>query len=455
MDENSKTVLIVSYDWLPSAEIGAVRPGKIARYIAYQGWTPIILTVKESSYERIFKEKETSAFTILRTSSVPSPLKAYGYTKKIIGKLRQSRRFLKKDQRAPSQQESSRSRSPLAYAKRLILSMLYMPDEFQGWLPIAILKGCSVIKTNNISHMITSGPPYTAHLIGLALKKWKGEQIKWIVDFRDPWVANEQRLELVTTAVSNYCNRFLEKQVILHADHVVCVTPSMTDWYRKRYPTVAGSVWITITNGFEREEFRRINHNTDQKKFIISYVGSIEYERSPEALLQSIAELCQEGAIDKQKVSIRFIGKCGSVQGRPTIELIREYRLEEVVELVGLVPRFEALRQMKDAHILLLLANAQRLQVPGKAYEYIAAGSFILAVTEEHSATADLVRRVGGGAIVPPDDYQMMKDVLRTRYEEFIKNPSRARNFESERSSPVLDDYDWNQLGSRYAAILN
>ena len=194
MDENSKTVLIVSYDWLPSAEIGAVRPGKIARYIAYQGWTPIILTVKESSYERIFKEKETSAFTILRTSSVPSPLKAYGYTKKIIGKLRQSRRFLKKDQRAPSQQESSRSRSPLAYAKRLILSMLYMPDEFQGWLPIAILKGCSVIKTNNISHMITSGPPYTAHLIGLALKKWKGEQIKWIVDFRDPWVAGDKAM---------------------------------------------------------------------------------------------------------------------------------------------------------------------------------------------------------------------------------------------------------------------
>ena len=174
MDENSKTVLIVSYDWLPSAEIGAVRPGKIARYIAYQGWTPIILTVKESSYERIFKEKETSAFTILRTSSVPSPLKAYGYTKKIIGKLRQSRRFLKKDQRAPVSKNQVGAGLPLLMRNGLSFPCFICLMNSKAGFRSPILKGCSVIKTNNISHMITSGPPYTAHLIGFGSEEVEG-----------------------------------------------------------------------------------------------------------------------------------------------------------------------------------------------------------------------------------------------------------------------------------------
>ena len=142
------------------------------------------------------------------------------------------------------------------------------------------------------------------------------------------------------------------------------------------------------------------------------------------------------------------------MQGRPITELIQGCGLEGVVELVGLVPRSEALREMKAAHVLLLLANGQQLQVPGKAYEYIATGQFILAVTEEHGATADLIRRVGGGAIVPSGDYKAIKSVLKNQYEQFVNNAS-AQGLESVRSEATLNEYEWSRLGNRYAAILN
>ena len=92
---NNKAVLIVSYDWPPSAEVGAVRVQKIAAYLHREGWTPIILTVKESHYERVFKEQGDGSFRVLRTGCLPSPLKTYPYVKKVFGKLRgQSRRPL-------------------------------------------------------------------------------------------------------------------------------------------------------------------------------------------------------------------------------------------------------------------------------------------------------------------------------------------------------------------------
>jgi len=229
----------------------------------------------------------------------------------------------------------------------------------------------------------------------------------------------------------------------------------MTDWYRKRYPLVPDSIWHTITNGFEREEFNLIRQDAEQKRFTVSYIGSIEYERSPLAILKAVAELSRKGAIDKKHICIRFVGKCSSVQGRPTTELIRELGLEGVVELVGLVPRSEALMEMKNAHVLLLLANAQQFQVPGKAYEYIAAGSFILAVTEEHGATADLLRRVGGGAIVQPGDFRAIECVLQNRYETFLETSSGKTKECEPRSTEILNEYEWGSLGARYAEILH
>jgi glycosyltransferase involved in cell wall biosynthesis len=456
MGDTRKSVLLVTYDWPPSAEVGAVRVQKIARYLREHGWAPIILTVKESYYERVFTGKDASLFQILRTGCIPSPLKAYAYAKKTIGNFKTHNQLRMGGVQASVLKQSRGARAFIAYVRRLLLSMLFTPDEFLGWFPLGAPKAISAINNHLVSHVITSGPPFTTHLIGLMAKKWKGEQIKWTADFRDPWVANEQRPNLVTTPVSDYFNRLLEKQVICHADRIVCVTPAMTDWYRKRYPLVADTVWQTITNGFDVDDFKQIKMDTVRKRFIISYIGSIEYERSPAALLQAVSELCREGVIDKNQISIKFIGKCGAVQGRATSEVIREWGLEEVVELVGLVPRSQALKEMKNSHVLLLLANAQQLQVPGKAYEYIGAGSFILAVTEEQGATADFVRRVGGGAIVQPNDHISIKHVLQSRYKQFTENlPIQTIAFNSPRPTVILNEYEWRQLGARYAELLD
>ena len=108
----------------------------------------------------------------------------------------------------------------------------------------------------------------------------------------------------------------------------------MTDWYKKRYPLVRDNVWQTITNGFDREEFNCAKVENVPSKFTISYVGSIEYERNPVALLHAVADLCMEGLFNADRVSVRFVGRCGFVNGRSTGEIVKSYGLQQLVSLL-------------------------------------------------------------------------------------------------------------------------
>jgi hypothetical protein len=66
------------------------------------------------------------------------------------------------------------------------------------------------------------------------------------------------------------------------------------------------------------------------------------------------------------------------------------------------VTRRESLREMVSASALLLVQPGTTVSVPGKAYEYLAAGRPLLALAEE-GETAELVRASGIGTSVRPD----------------------------------------------------
>jgi len=77
--------------------------------------------------------------------------------------------------------------------------------------------------------------------------------------------------------------------------------------------------------------------------------------------------------------------------------------VSDCVNILGPRSRPETLRRMTEADLLLLLAERYVIQIPGKTYEYLRAGRPILALTPE-GALANLLRRIGGGLVVNPND---------------------------------------------------
>jgi glycosyltransferase involved in cell wall biosynthesis len=167
-------------------------------------------------------------------------------------------------------------------------------------------------------------------------------------------------------------------------------------------------------------------------------------------LLLALQQVLSGGAINRTDLRVRFIGVCRSAGGRSVQEMIEESGLSDLVEITDLLPRSEALRTMREAHVLLLLANNQPLQIPGKAYEYLAAGGWILAETEEKSATADLIRDAQCGEVVEPGNVGQMAEAVLRVYEA-------ARAYGSPHPTEMNDRrsrYSWDTLGARYAEYL-
>ena len=175
--------------------------------------------------------------------------------------------------------------------------------------------------------------------------------------------------------------------------------------------------------------------------------------RSPQMLLEGLKEMLRDGLMDKNAVSVKFIGLCRYIAGEPVQRWIENLGLNDVVEIIDLLPRQDALRHMQQAHVLLLLANGQEDQIPGKTYEYLGAGSHILAVTEEKGATGQLVKTIEGSAIVEPGDMQAMKQILKKWYDEFSSKANQIKPLPFV-DSAMTKQYEWSSLGEQFDQML-
>jgi len=448
-----RRVLLITYYWPPDASIGGVRPAKVATQLRANGWEPIILTVKDQYYEELDPSslRLDSEFVTIRTRCLPTFPNIYLALRSCF------RRFLPRPARQSSGPSVSEPTNEKANGPRrdstlrhTLRSIMYTPDEYIGWLPFAVVHAWIVMRRYDIACVVSTGPPFTAHLAALCMKRLF--RMPWIAEFRDPWASADTRPAEIMSQLSTWLNDRLERAVISRADRVVCVTPATTGWYRSLYSHLPSHHWETITNGFTAQEFGTATGAPDPSKFTISYLGTFDYERSPELLFRAVQELSREGIVNQDDLSIRFVGKCDAVRGRPMMDLVNAYGLNKVVTLAGTVPRHEALNEMRRSHVLLLLVTHQKISVPAKTYEYLGAGRRILAITEKDGATAEVLRRVGG-AIISPDDIGEMKRVLRTWYHEYRCGDYKGLEH-NEQFKLAAQEYEWGCLGRKYAALI-
>jgi glycosyltransferase involved in cell wall biosynthesis len=90
--------------------------------------------------------------------------------------------------------------------------------------------------------------------------------------------------------------------------------------------------------------------------------------------------------------------------------------LADRVELLGYSPRRRSLELQRDSEALLLLlpeaGDRGAPVLPGKIFEYLAAERPILAAIPTGGATAKLIREVGAGIVVAPDDVDGVRRAL-------------------------------------------
>lgn len=424
---NSKKVLFIAYHFPPDAAVGAIRPAKFVKYLSQLGWEPIVLTIRQEHVLLLDSErlKDVEHIPIVRACVWPTILQLtlsvrHAY-RKIVQTVwdRISAASAASSKNGPARGDAQSKK--ISSLTKYLDSLFEIPDQQIGWLIPAVWKAYWLVKRHDIRLVVTSSPPRTTALVGLALSYLT--ELNLVTDLRDPWFRPVDKLIGPQTWVSNRILGWLEKKIMERSFRVISTTEKYRSYLRSFYPDLQKSKFFTICNGYDEEDFRELEAIQPGPKFNISYLGTFYFGRSPKLFLHALSELVEEGALDKSWLEVRFIGDVRYAEGESVEELIQFFRLSGCVMLIDFVPYKDALRAMKQSNVLLLFAPDQYYCIPAKAFEYLGSQRNILCLSKD-GATADLISRTDCGAVVAPEDVQQIKAAILRFYAEYKQGSS-------------------------------
>jgi glycosyltransferase involved in cell wall biosynthesis len=388
-------VLLVAYHFPPDPQVGALRSGTVAAALRDWGHEVHVVTARlpgETDPDRAGMDG-VSVRTV-----VPLPTARDLYAR--------AKRWLRPAARAGTGAAASPQRTgeaPTAHVatwKRYIFSLMWLPDDRQGFILPAARAARAV--EGPVDLVYTSAPPYSTHLVGLLLKRNLGA--RWAVEFRDPWSKSPWKPAHVRTRASDALDRWLERRCLLAADHIV----SVTDGIQRDFAAVLGEAFVpgravVVRNGIPALAAPRTDGASHQP-FRIVYLGTLYHRRDPRPFLTALGAVAKRLGLGADRLRVDLVGDCRAYRGASLEELARTLELEGVVHFQDWVAHDEAERLMRSADLLLLLAQDQPTQVPQKLYEYLGTRVPILAFADAEGETADLLRRAGGHFVVTGND---------------------------------------------------
>ncbi|AMA72027.1 glycosyl transferase family 1 [Aneurinibacillus sp. XH2] len=414
----SRKMLLVAYLFPPIGGGGVPRALKMAKYLAEDGWEVHVLTVDDTYYAT----RDDSLLRQLPENVIIHRAQEWNPVQKMRPPQKESpKRDRSQEAAAVKTGEGLRQavRQKVVPMLKKIKNTLMIPDDMIGWMPFAVKLGEEVIKKHNIPIMFSTSGPYTNHLVGRSLKRKTG--VVWIADFRDPWTQNMHRSGV---AWREAWEERMERSVMAEADAITTVTHGFAENFMKKFGKEIKRMEV-IHNGFDPNDYLDIATPPEDGKFTLAYPGIFYKERNPRLLLQAVAELIQEGKVDRASIVLRFAGVFDYPGYSDNIDCVRRLGLEDIVDIQGNLPHKKALEMMKGADVLMLIgdtAPGSGVYIPGKLYEYMAIGHPILALSVEGEST-EIIRKFHLGEVVNPLNKDEIKQAFLRMYEQWKENP--------------------------------
>lgn len=418
-----RRALVVAYDFPPHGAIGTMRTLRVVRELDARGWAVTVLTSHPSAFregtpvEEALLSRVPASVRVIRAAAI----RPWEGLQAAIRRRHQPIVSSSADERGdggarrePPPRLASRrgAMAGIARAKDVIDAALAIPDRESGWLLPALGKGLLAhLRAETPDVIYSSAPPWTGQLVAAGLKL--ALRRPWVADFRDPWQRAPWRE--VYPFVVRAAGR-LEQFVVRRADRVVFVASANRDEFAAHYGPAVAAKFVDIANGCDTSEFDALRGVVEPSSdpFVLLHAGSLYAGRTPMPLLNALAAAIHAGRIDPRRFRFTLLGTNG-LRNLDLHSTCHRLGLADVVHLVPRVPRNESLRAMLGASCLLLLQPGHAVSVPGKLYEYLAAGRRIIAIAEE-GEIARIVRSSGLGVSLTGEDESAIADALVDAY---------------------------------------
>jgi glycosyltransferase involved in cell wall biosynthesis len=205
----------------------------------------------------------------------------------------------------------------------------------------------------------------------------------------------------------------LERRVATSADAVVGITEPIAQDFSERY----GSTVYEVPSGWDRD---RIDADVASASPAVLHTGfvhlvhtgslSMPERRDPRPLFNALEALVTRNPDAATRLRLTLAGATTS-RDRQMLDALPA-SVRAVVNVVGFLPRPQALALQRASDALLLFSTGPHRQVvSAKLSEYLLARRPIVAILPENEA-ARIVRQTHTGIVVAPDDIDGIRDAL-------------------------------------------
>lgn len=419
-------VLLITYYWPPAGGSGVQRWLKFVKYLPEFGIQPVVYTVKDPKYAI-----EDSSLV----NEVPRDLEV------LRGAIWEPNDILSRFSKSKKDNSSGFLNPNPSFVERqvqYIRANYFIPDARKFWIKPSVKQLSAYLETTQVDAIITTGPPHSLHLIGLALKNRFG--IKWLADFRDPWTNIDYFHSLPLTNSSRQKHYELETRVLRKADAVLVVGKSMKAEFSDRAKEVQ-----VLSNGYD--DYQLEDEIELDKKFSISHIGLMNADRNPVVLWRALKELTEESDAFGIDLQVNLIGKCDE----EVYKSVAQYDLMDKVDFIGYVGHNEVLAYQRASQLLLLSVNkvpSAKSIVTGKIFEYLQSKRPIIGIGPVDGDLAEILEESNAGQMVDFEDVQGLKDVITTYYKVYKTGKLIAE-------SQNVDQYHRKNLTAVLAKLLN
>lgn len=388
----NKKVLIITYYWPPAGGPGVQRWLKFTKYLPDFGWEPTVFIPQNPSYPMVDDtlEKDVSKDLKIIKSKIWEPYQVAEFFGKDNKKFKAGQFDVGKNQ-------SWKSKLSI-----WVRGNFFIPDARIFWVKPSVKLLKKLLRENHYDALVTTGPPHSVHLIGLALKK-EFPALKWIADFRDPWTAISYYKHLKLTQFADRKHHLLEQEVFSNADVTLATSYTDAENFAER-----GANAICITNGYESIAHNEHQDQVKGEKFVLSYIGVLEQLRNPDILWQVLAELVSEDKDFRKHFLLKFVGRIDD----KILAKIEDSPLSGSVVDLGYVSHAASNQEMRTSDLLLITNFPDERSkgiIPGKIFEYLASGKHILSFGPKDSDVKRILEETHAGQHFSFDDMVALK----------------------------------------------